>query len=147
MYDESTTPGSEIFRSGFSKLTGILLHWPHDIHLTIPFAVTVGFGFSFEGGRCVSFRNPLVSFVYERGWRNSFVWANFPGPDEEVITFGFDNILYNVNLGVLSFATGVFALGRPNCKFQLQTCSFSKSACTFQFNEMLDCIISRDQTC
>ncbi|KAG0614397.1 hypothetical protein M758_6G173400 [Ceratodon purpureus] len=41
VYDESTTPGAEIFRS------------------------------------------PLVSFVYERGWRNSFFWANFPGPDEE----------------------------------------------------------------
>ncbi|KAH7299826.1 hypothetical protein KP509_24G031500 [Ceratopteris richardii] len=30
------------------------------------------------------FRNPLVSFVYERGWRQNFATAGFPGPDEEV---------------------------------------------------------------
>ncbi|KAI5061535.1 hypothetical protein GOP47_0024040 [Adiantum capillus-veneris] len=30
------------------------------------------------------FRNPLVSFVYERGWRQNFARSGFPGPDEEV---------------------------------------------------------------
>lgn len=25
------------------------------------------------------FRNPLVSLVYERGWRQGFAWAGFPG--------------------------------------------------------------------
>eukprot|EP00890_Picochlorum_soloecismus_P006793 jgi/Picsp_1/939/NSC_04424-R1_protein len=29
------------------------------------------------------FRNPLVSLAYERGWRQSFSWAGFPGLDEE----------------------------------------------------------------
>ncbi|CAN6459365.1 unnamed protein product [Victoria cruziana] len=29
------------------------------------------------------FRSPLVSFVYERGWRQNFGRAGFPGPDEE----------------------------------------------------------------
>ncbi|KAG0626305.1 hypothetical protein M758_2G117900 [Ceratodon purpureus] len=29
------------------------------------------------------FRSPLVSFVYERGWRQNFARAGFPGPDEE----------------------------------------------------------------
>ena len=30
------------------------------------------------------FRPRLVcSFVYERGWRQGFVWAGFPGPDKE----------------------------------------------------------------
>lgn len=29
------------------------------------------------------FRSPLVSFAYERGWRQSFARAGFPGPDEE----------------------------------------------------------------
>ena len=24
-------------------------------------------------------RNPLVSFVYERGWRQGFSWGGFPG--------------------------------------------------------------------
>eukprot|EP00898_Chlorokybus_atmophyticus_P002009 jgi/Chlat1/2809/Chrsp187S08766 len=32
------------------------------------------------------FRNPLVSFVYERGWRQNFAWAGFPGVDEEFKT-------------------------------------------------------------
>lgn len=29
-------------------------------------------------------RNPLVSFVYERGWRQGFAQAGFPGVDQEV---------------------------------------------------------------
>lgn len=29
------------------------------------------------------FRSPLISFVYERGWRQSFAWAGFPGADQE----------------------------------------------------------------
>lgn len=29
------------------------------------------------------FRNPLVSFVYERGWRQGFAWAGFPGVERE----------------------------------------------------------------
>eukprot|EP00246_Nothoceros_aenigmaticus_P014480 TRINITY_DN550_c0_g1_i3.p1 TRINITY_DN550_c0_g1~~TRINITY_DN550_c0_g1_i3.p1 ORF type:complete len:380 (-),score=33.52 TRINITY_DN550_c0_g1_i3:13-1152(-) len=29
------------------------------------------------------FRSPIVSFVYERGWRQGFARADFPGPDEE----------------------------------------------------------------
>ena len=29
------------------------------------------------------FRQPLISFVYERGWRQGFASAGFPGPDAE----------------------------------------------------------------
>ncbi|CAN0901119.1 Uncharacterized methyltransferase At2g41040, chloroplastic [Linum grandiflorum] len=29
------------------------------------------------------FRSPLVSFLYERGWRQSFNGSGFPGPEEE----------------------------------------------------------------
>ncbi|KAL0912461.1 hypothetical protein M5K25_018434 [Dendrobium thyrsiflorum] len=29
------------------------------------------------------FRNPLVPFLYERGWRQSFIWGGFPGPERE----------------------------------------------------------------
>ncbi|KAJ0975070.1 hypothetical protein J5N97_017035 [Dioscorea zingiberensis] len=29
------------------------------------------------------FRNPLVSFLYERGWRQNFVWGGFPGVERE----------------------------------------------------------------
>ncbi|XP_038700575.1 uncharacterized methyltransferase At2g41040, chloroplastic-like [Tripterygium wilfordii] len=29
------------------------------------------------------FRGPLISFLYERGWRQNFSQSGFPGPDEE----------------------------------------------------------------
>ncbi|PSS31644.1 Methyltransferase type 11 protein [Actinidia chinensis var. chinensis] len=30
------------------------------------------------------FRSPLISFLYERGWRQSFsIWGGFPGPEKE----------------------------------------------------------------
>jgi hypothetical protein len=29
------------------------------------------------------FTSPSVSFAYERGWRQAFVAAGFPGPDKE----------------------------------------------------------------
>lgn len=29
------------------------------------------------------FRNPLVSFLYERGWRQNFTWGGFPGQEKE----------------------------------------------------------------
>ncbi|KAJ4745801.1 Demethylmenaquinone methyltransferase [Rhynchospora pubera] len=29
------------------------------------------------------FRSPLVSFLYERGWRQNFIWGGFPGPEKE----------------------------------------------------------------
>ena len=29
-------------------------------------------------------RSPLVSFLYERGWRQNFNRSGFPGPDDEV---------------------------------------------------------------
>lgn len=33
------------------------------------------------------YRSPLVSFLYERGWRQNFVWGGFPGPEREVPHF------------------------------------------------------------
>lgn len=29
------------------------------------------------------FRSQLVSFLYERGWRQNFIWGGFPGPERE----------------------------------------------------------------
>ncbi len=29
------------------------------------------------------FQEPIMSFVYERGWRQSFAWAGFPGEESE----------------------------------------------------------------
>jgi hypothetical protein len=37
---------------------------------------------SWWGGTTI-FRSPLVSFAYERGWRQGFAWAGFPGADKE----------------------------------------------------------------
>ncbi|KAL4422656.1 hypothetical protein ABPG75_008853 [Micractinium tetrahymenae] len=34
-------------------------------------------------GGTTTFQSPLVSFVYERGWRQGFAWAGFPGADKE----------------------------------------------------------------
>lgn len=42
------------------------------------------------------FRSPVVSFVYERGWRQNFARAGFPGPDEEVIFL--HNFIIDMNL-------------------------------------------------
>mmetsp|Transcript_5371 Transcript_5371/g.14464 ORF Transcript_5371/g.14464 Transcript_5371/m.14464 type:complete len:351 (-) Transcript_5371:679-1731(-) len=36
-----------------------------------------------EWGGTELFRSPLVSFVYERGWRQGFAWAGFPGEEKE----------------------------------------------------------------
>jgi ubiquinone/menaquinone biosynthesis C-methylase UbiE len=33
-----------------------------------------------------TFESPLVSFAYERGWRQGFAWAGFPGADSEFQT-------------------------------------------------------------
>lgn len=33
----------------------------------------------------LQYRNPIVSFVYERGWRQTFKQSGFPGRDEEVV--------------------------------------------------------------
>ena len=32
------------------------------------------------------FKNPLISTIYQRGWRQGFAWAGFPGVDEEATT-------------------------------------------------------------
>eukprot|EP00793_Prasinoderma_coloniale_P003578 PRCOL_00002952-RA len=33
-----------------------------------------------------TFESPLVSYAYERGWRQGFAWAGFPGADDEFET-------------------------------------------------------------
>ncbi|CAI0446171.1 unnamed protein product [Linum tenue] len=32
------------------------------------------------------FRLPLISFIYERGWRQNFVFGGFPGAEKEVVS-------------------------------------------------------------
>lgn len=47
----------------------------------------IGMLFKLDDGVLAFFRSPLVSFVYERGWRQNFNRSGFPGPDEEVICY------------------------------------------------------------
>ena len=50
-------------------------------------------------------RNPLISFVYERGWRQGFSWAGFPGADKEFdmamayLTPAFGSVLVDMSCG------------------------------------------------
>jgi len=34
-------------------------------------------------------RTPLVSFLYERGWRQNFIWGGFPGLEREVMLLNY----------------------------------------------------------
>jgi ubiquinone/menaquinone biosynthesis C-methylase UbiE len=36
-----------------------------------------------DAGHAFTCRQPLVSFVYERGWRQNFAGAGFPGAEKE----------------------------------------------------------------
>ena len=61
----------------------LLVSHPYDclIYVIIPFS-------SFYIAYWFFIRTPLVSFLYERGWRQSFsVWGGFPGPEKEVMGF------------------------------------------------------------
>ncbi|KAL3143218.1 hypothetical protein ABBQ38_002072 [Trebouxia sp. C0009 RCD-2024] len=55
------------------------------------------------------FRNPLVSFIYERGWRQGFKSAGFPGADEEFrLAMEFLRPAYGQVLMDLSCGSGLF---------------------------------------
>ncbi|KAL4525514.1 hypothetical protein Ndes2437A_g03969 [Nannochloris sp. 'desiccata'] len=64
------------------------------------------------------FRNPLVSLAYERGWRQGFAWAGFPGVDRETeialeyLKPAYGEVLVDMscgNVARLPFATGSLA--------------------------------------
>ncbi|KAJ7552815.1 hypothetical protein O6H91_06G071100 [Diphasiastrum complanatum] len=56
------------------------------------------------------FRNPWVSFVYERGWRQSFSTSGFPGPDEELnMAQGFFKPRFGGVLLDVSCGSGLFS--------------------------------------
>lgn len=65
------------------------------------------------------FQQPLISFVYEKGWRQSFSWAGFPGESEEFQTalswFGSappDALLLDLSCGSGLFSRRFAASGR-----------------------------------
>ena len=56
------------------------------------------------------FRNPLVSLAYERGWRQGFAWAGFPGVDKETeMALEYLKPAYNDVIVDMSCGSGLFA--------------------------------------
>ncbi|KAG7671326.1 hypothetical protein Ndes2437B_g03960 [Nannochloris sp. 'desiccata'] len=56
------------------------------------------------------FRNPLVSLAYERGWRQGFAWAGFPGVDRETeIALEYLKPAYGEVLVDMSCGSGLFS--------------------------------------
>ncbi|XP_030453478.1 uncharacterized methyltransferase At1g78140, chloroplastic-like isoform X1 [Syzygium oleosum] len=56
------------------------------------------------------FRSPLVSYLYERGWRQNFVWGGFPGPEKEFeLTKGFLKPVLGGNIIDASCGSGLFS--------------------------------------
>ncbi|XP_040997576.1 uncharacterized methyltransferase At2g41040, chloroplastic isoform X1 [Juglans microcarpa x Juglans regia] len=72
-----------IYRSGFKCKGCNKAYSSKDIYLDL--TVTAGSRDYTEvkPARTELFRSPLVSFLYERGWRQNFNRSGFPGPDEE----------------------------------------------------------------
>ncbi|GAA0162807.1 methyltransferase [Lithospermum erythrorhizon] len=72
-----------IYRSGFKCKNCKKTYSSKNIYLDL--TVTAGAKDYSESRpvRTELFRSPLVSFLYERGWRQSFDRSGFPGPDEE----------------------------------------------------------------
>ena len=61
------------------------------------------------GGQDI-FRSPLVSFAYERGWRQGFAWAGFPGVDPEFeLAMGYLQPANGATLVDMSCGSGLFS--------------------------------------
>ncbi|XP_065848627.1 uncharacterized methyltransferase At2g41040, chloroplastic-like [Euphorbia lathyris] len=74
---------SAIYRSGFMCKSCNKTYSSKDNYLDL--TVTAGMKEYTEARpvRTELFRSPIVSFLYERGWRQNFRQSGFPGPDEE----------------------------------------------------------------
>lgn len=72
-----------IYRSGFKCANCNKTYSSKDNYLDL--TVTAGMKDYIEARptRTELFRSPVVSFLYERGWRQGFRQSGFPGPDEE----------------------------------------------------------------
>lgn len=63
----------------------------------------------FWGGTEI-FRNPLVSLAYERGWRQGFAWAGFPGVEKEAqLALDFLQPAYGEAVVDMSCGSGLFS--------------------------------------
>ncbi|MQL99578.1 hypothetical protein Taro_032297 [Colocasia esculenta] len=74
---------SAIYRSGFRCQTCNKTFSSRDMFLDLTVTSGTREYKEYKPARTELFRSPLVSFLYERGWRQNFNWSGFPGPDEE----------------------------------------------------------------
>lgn len=73
----------EIYRSGFKCQKCKKSYTSKNTYLDLTVTAGTKTYTEFRPAATELFRSPLVSFVYERGWRQNFNSRGFPGPDEE----------------------------------------------------------------
>lgn len=74
---------SSLSRSGFQCENCKKAYSSRDVYLDLTITSSSTEYDEYNPRRTEVFRSPLVSFIYERGWRQSFAIRGFPGPDEE----------------------------------------------------------------
>ncbi|KEH37883.1 putative demethylmenaquinone methyltransferase transcription factor C2H2 family [Medicago truncatula] len=72
-----------IYRSGFKCKRCQKSYTSKDGYLDLTVTSGLRDYVEVQPNRTELFRSPLVSFLYERGWRQNFRQSGFPGPDEE----------------------------------------------------------------
>ncbi|XP_043702497.1 uncharacterized methyltransferase At2g41040, chloroplastic [Telopea speciosissima] len=72
-----------IYRSGFKCQQCSKAYSSKDVYLDLTVTSGAKSYTEFKPNRTELFRSPIVSFLYERGWRQNFNRSGFPGPDEE----------------------------------------------------------------
>ncbi|XP_071737189.1 uncharacterized methyltransferase At2g41040, chloroplastic-like isoform X2 [Rutidosis leptorrhynchoides] len=72
-----------IYRSGFKCKKCNKSYSSKNIYLDLTVTADTKEYVEAQPSRTELFRSPLVSFLYERGWRQNFNRSGFPGPDEE----------------------------------------------------------------
>ncbi|KAF5945898.1 hypothetical protein HYC85_016126 [Camellia sinensis] len=72
-----------IYRSGFKCKKCNKTYSSKNIYIDLTVTAGTKDYTEYQPARTELFRSPLVSFLYERGWRQNFNRSGFPGPDEE----------------------------------------------------------------
>ncbi|MFS7917400.1 putative demethylmenaquinone methyltransferase [Helianthus anomalus] len=72
-----------IYRSGFKCIKCNKSYSSKNMYLDLTLIAGAKEYVEAQPSRTELFRSPLVSFLYERGWRQNFRTRGFPGPDEE----------------------------------------------------------------
>ncbi|KAA8535256.1 hypothetical protein F0562_030259 [Nyssa sinensis] len=74
-----------IYRSGFKCKICNKSYSSKNVYVDLTVTAGMKDYTEYKPVRTELFRSPLVSFLYERGWRQNFNLSGFPGPDEEFI--------------------------------------------------------------